>query len=229
MRRRDESGFTLVELMVAIMLFSILSIGFYQVMISSVGGSENTQEIAQISQEARLGLNRMIRDTREVTEIITATPTSYRIWVDFDADDVVDADAYEHLEYSFVTADNTIMMTPLEAPTSNLPDPGPVFTGAEGVLAGEEAEVLVAGVAPAPGRDVFSYASNFLQYDTNGDGEASSAELDTAIAPGDAAGLNDDELAYISEVNYALTVSVDGRNTDFYGQASIRSRRYSDL
>jgi hypothetical protein len=198
-------------------------------MLSAVRGSDDTQEIAQISQEARLGLNRMIRDTREVTKIISATATSYRIWVDFDADNIVDAASYEHVEYSFVPGDNTIMMTPLAAPTSNLADPGPVFTGSETVLAGEEAEVLVAGVGPAPGRDVFSYASNFLQYDANGNGETSGIELDAAIAPGDAAGLNDSELEYISDVNYALTVSVDGRNTEFFGQASIRSRRYSDL
>lgn len=222
----SESGFTLVELLVAMMLLSIISVGLYQVMFSSVRGSEDTQEIAEIAQEARLGFNRMIRDSREAAKLVTASPTSYRIWADYNANDVVDAASFEHLEFRLSGTD--ILLTALSAPVSNVA-PTPVFTGAEAVLAGQQAEVLVAGVAAVPGVEVFSYASNYLQYDQGTiNGESSGAEIDTYAGNGNGA-LDGVELTYLSDINYAFTVTVEDRTTQFYGQAQIRSRRYGSL
>ncbi len=225
--RHDESGFTLIELMVGMLLFSILSVGFYQVMVASIRGSDDTHDIARIAQEARLGFNRMVRDTREATRLISASDTSYRIWTDFDADGVVDADGYEYLEFSL--QDGDIFLTPLSAPVSNTDPPGPVFSGSEGVLAGEQAELLIANVSDVGGRDIFSYASNFLQYDTDGNGETSATEIDSSPFGDGNGALNGIELDHISDVNYAFRVSVGDRGTDFFGQAQMRSRRYSDL
>ena len=222
----NDDGFTLVELLVSMMLLSIISVGLYQVMFSSVRGSDDTQEIAQISQEARLGFNRMIRDTREAARIVTATSTSYRIWTDFNANNVVDANDYEYVQYS--VAGGEIQLTPLSAPAQNLA-PRPQFSGNEAVLAGEQAETLIAGVGAVNGQDIFTYSSNFLQFDTSpANGETTAAEIEAAVGDG-TAGLTGTELEYVSDVNYAFTVSVDERTTEFFGQASIRSRRFSDL
>ena len=227
--RRDESGFSLVELMVAILLLSILSVGFYQVMFSAVRGSQDASDIAEVAEEARLGFNRMIRDTRETTELISASGSTYRIWTDYNRNKVVDENDYEHLEYAYNADDELLTLTALAAPSDNI-DPV-TFTGTEPTLTGTSTETLAAHVQLLGTRPVFSYASNFLQYDTAPvDGEVSATELDTAAGLGNNSGTVDGlELDYVSDVNYAFRVSIDGNGRTFYGQAQIRNRRYSNL
>jgi prepilin-type N-terminal cleavage/methylation domain-containing protein len=219
----DESGFTLVELMVAIILFAVMSIGIYQVLFSTVRGANTTQQVAEISQDARLGLNRIVRDTREAQQIVTASSTSYRIWSDFDVDGVVDA--YEYLQYA--VSGGTITLTPLTPPTGGS---AAAFTGTEATLTGETAATVVANVSQIGTTPIFGYSSNFLSFDTNGNGEVSSTELDTATGVGNNNSLVDgNELSYISDVNIALKVTTSGRSSNFYAQAQLRNRRYSNL
>lgn len=145
---RSEDGFTLVELLVALSLFAILSTSFFFVMLGGVGGSETTQQVADISEEARLGLNRMIRDTREAQRLTAASPTSYTILVDFNRDgDVVDAGEQETFR----------------------------FTAGTITLNGE---VLVRGIEQVGAESVFSFSSNNLEdYDVNRNGIATMAEV----------------------------------------------------
>lgn len=84
MKINREEGFSLVELLVAIGLFSVLSISFYGVMFAGVRGSTRSESAATISEEARLGFNRLIRDTREASRITAADEDSYTIEIDFD-------------------------------------------------------------------------------------------------------------------------------------------------
>lgn len=228
MSRHEEEGFSLVEVLVAIFLFSVLSIGFYQVMFSAVRGSTDTADIAEVAEEARLGFNRMIRDTRETTDLISATNTSYRIWTDFDRDGVVDQSDYEYMQYTYDSASNRLTLTALTAPAAGDPN---LITGSESAISGTSAETLSGHVRLVGTRPMFSYVSNFLQYDTNpADGEVSSTELDTATGLGNNNGVVDAlELDYVSDVNYAFQVSVGGDARTFYGQAQIRNRRYSNL
>lgn len=228
MNLHDESGFSLIEALVAIFLLSILSVGFYQVMFSAVRGSTDAADIAEVAEEARLGFNRMIRDTREATEVISASGTSYRIWTDFDRDGVVDQADFEHMQYAYDATTNEITITVLSAPAAGDPD---LITGSEPAITGTTAETLAGHVRLVGTRPLFSYSSNFLQFDTNpADGEVSGSELDDAAGVGN----NNDaldglELEYVSDVNYAFAVSVGGDSRTFYGQAQIRNRRYSNL
>lgn len=231
MIRADERGFTLVELMVAILLVSVLSVGFYQVMFSSVRGSNDTADIAEVAEEARLGFNRMIRDTREATRLISAEGDSYRMWTDFNGDGLVQADEYEYLQYSYDEGGRRIVLTALEGPPAGDPE---LITGGEGVLAGTPPETLAANVEPVGNRPIFSYSSNFLDFDIGpppaeaGNGEVSAGELDANAGDGNGV-LDGLELDYVSDVNYAFQVVVNGDGRTFYGQAQIRNRRYSNL
>jgi prepilin-type N-terminal cleavage/methylation domain-containing protein len=239
---QNEHGFTLVETLVAMMLFSILSVGFYQVMFSGVRGGETTNDVARISEEARIGLNRMLRDTREAgghcfsgvsptCGLVTASPTSYSIEVDFDNDRTVDYAANEYLRYSFDAAAQTITIASLDS--------------AGAVLSGPE--VLISGVTAIPGREVFDYSSNYLEYDwANGnvvplagpaDGVTGWREIDRPPAGvngiGDGDGVLDDlgdnnprEVFFISEINISFQVSSGARSTEFFNQASLRNRRF---
>lgn len=227
-RDLDQTGFSLVELMVAIMLLSILSVGFYQVMFSAVRGSQDASDIAETAEEARLGFNRMIRDTRETTRLITAGNDAYRIWTDYDRDGVVDASDYEYLQYAYDADADTITLTALTGPVGGNPN---LLDPTAAALAGTSTETLAAHVQLVGTRPVFSYASNFLQYDTApANGEVSSTELDTAAGLGNNNGALDGiELNYVSDVNFAFRVLVGGDGRTFYGQAQIRNRRYSNL
>ena len=228
MNRRDEDGFSLVEVMVAIFLLSVLSVGFYQVMFASVRGSADTADIAEVAEEARLGFNRMIRDTRETTKLISASETGYRIWTDYNQNSLVDESDYEYLEFAYDSALGAITLTALTGPPAG--DPDLIDVGAT-ALAGTSTETLAGNIQLVGTRPVFTYASNFLQYDTAPvDGETSAAELDDAAGLGNNNDVLDGlELDYVSDVNYAFQVSVGGDSRGFYGQAQIRNRRYSNL
>lgn len=216
-RLEDESGFSIIEILVAVLLFSVISIGFYQVMISSVRGSETTAEVASISEEARSGFNRMLRDAREADSLDAASSTSFTIWVDYDADNTRDYSSYEYLRYTFSEADGTITLAALDS-SSNV----------------SSSAVLVRGVEKVDGTiDVFDYASNRLEYDHNpNDGVTTWEEIDTppagVVGVGDRDGtLDSAELTYLSNIQIRFDVRVEERETEFYGEAQLRNRRFS--
>jgi prepilin-type N-terminal cleavage/methylation domain-containing protein len=207
-RDRHEEGFTLIEILVTIGLFSVLSVGFYQVLFASTRHSETSTSIAAVSEEARLGFNRMVRDTREGDSISSATANTYNVKVDFNSDGDYDnpniAGDYEDLTFRFVEANNLITLN---------------------------GEVLIRGVQEIPGQDIFTYSSNLLQYDWDGNGVTSWQELDQAAAHGasgvgDSDGsLSDGEYPFISSVGFAFTIVQEDRSADFYAQAQVRNRR----
>lgn len=203
---RDERGFTLTEVLVVMALFGLFASIFYSVMLAGRRGATTAQNIATVSQEARLGFNRMIRDTREAmagTGLVSATATSYRIRVDFDGNGTIDPTQFEDVTFAY------------EAPNRRVT-----------ISNGTVTETLIDGVDPVPGRDMFTYTSNLLQYDTSpvgGDGFTTIAELEAAAAAG--ASLAADKLQYISTVGYALRISSGASSTDFFAHATLRSRR----
>lgn len=242
--RAGDDGFTLVEVLVAISLFSILSVGFYQVMFSGVRGSDTANNVARISQEARIGFNRMIRDTREAgghcfsgatptCGLVTATPTSYSVEVDFNNDQDVDHALDEYLRYTFDAGAGTISITSLNAD-------GSVRSGPD---------VLVSGVSQIDDdTPIFGYSSNHLEWDwknwstangtTGADGVTSWQEID-APPPGvngvgdgdstidDLGDNNPREVFFLSEISYSFVISEGGRSSTFRGQAALRNRRFA--
>ena len=201
MTARRDGGFTLIELLIAMSIFSVVILGMYSMLFSTRDGTQTSQDIARISQEARLGFNRMIRDTREAAEFTSASSTSYSILTDFDGDQVPEADQFETVTYAYDAVNNRITI-------SN----------------GTITETLMEGVTPIAGRDVFAYSSNLLEYDASPtDGVTTFAELDTARANG--ASLLTDNLLYISHVSYAFQVASGGSTSTFYTQAQVRNAR----
>lgn len=151
---RDERGFTLVETLTAMLVFALVTTGFYSVMLSGVRSSDVAESVTRVSEEARLGFNRMVRDTRQGGYLSSASSTSYTVRVDFDSDGDYDS-TDETLTFAY--ADGRITLN--------------------GVL-------LMDGVKPVSGKPVFSYSSNLLQYDWDADGVTTRAELEAAPAHG---------------------------------------------
>jgi prepilin-type N-terminal cleavage/methylation domain-containing protein len=219
-RSRCDEGFTIVELLVVITLLSIVSVGFYQLLFSVARGTRTAENVARITDEARLGFNRIVRDTREgreISAVSTGDPQSFNVLVDFNADGVItpapDANAqgdYEDLTYSYdsstgqIRLNGELLMTDVQC-------------------------VEVAGVC----RPVFNYASERLEYDWNGDGVTTWQELDQASGPAHGViGVSNNngvldagELPFISSVILDLRVVKGDAATTFYARAQLRNNR----
>ena len=213
--RRSEGGFTLIELLVGMALFSLASVGFYQVLFAGSTGAKTSQAAARVSEEARLGLNRLVRDTREAADLKDATANSYRIEINFDGNpspDPVPSDPagdYELLIVEWNPVSRTVTL-------SN----------------GVTTEVLMRDVdcirkADNSCQDVFRYTSSRLEYDTNGDGVSSGLpELDQAPSLGNNNGVLDgQEPRFIDAVKFSFRVEKVGRSTNFYAEAQMRNFR----
>lgn len=212
--KSSEGGYTLIELLVVITVLSVVMGSFYSVMMSQSRGSDAAQAVARQAQEARLGLNRLIRDTREATVLENASETAYTVKIDFDGIDWnADGDPYDAVN----SAGDAEVLTFAYDPAAK-----------EITLNGE---TLVAGVEPDPGKPVFSYSSNVLAYDWDNDGVSTATELDKAplhdvSGVGNNSGnLDGPELNHISNVSFRFRINVNGQSTDFSGEAQLRNRR----
>ena len=215
-RRRCEGGFTLIELLVTIVILSIASVAMYQILFSVVRSTGRTEAQARISDEGRLGFNRMVRDTREGREIIAVGDDllSYTVAVDFDADGVITnapsknaSGDYEQLTYSFEPAS------------------GRVRLNGELLMTGVECE------ASCSSTPVFGFTSEDLRYDWNSNGVTTWQELDAAPQYGVVGVGNDNgkldgfELARVSSVTIRMRVVKDDLATTFYARAQLRNNR----
>jgi hypothetical protein len=192
-----------------------VSAGVFGVLFSATRSSEATRRIAGVSEQARLGLNRIVRDTREGSSIdsVAADLNTFEVHVDFDGNNVItplpatnSLGDVEELTYTFDPASKTLRLN---------------------------GEILVKGVECV--RDsannclpAFSFGSNRLEFDTDKNGVTSWQELDLAdptygVGNGDAQ-LNF-ELALVSNVAFALRVQDGTVKRDFYAEAQLRNQR----
>jgi len=192
---RREEGFTVIELLVSFLLFAIVTGAFYSVLFSQTGGSETSRAVADIAEEARLGINRMVRDTREAHDLSAATADSYTVQVDFDGQAGASA-GDETLTYSFHAASNTIRLN---------------------------GEVLIAGVEAMPGIDIFSYSSNLLEYDWDNDGVTTLAELNAAGSQSPPVSLAVNKLIYVSNISYHFRLRSGDSDSVVRAQAEMRN------
>lgn len=213
---KNQEGFTLIELLVGILLLAIVSIGFYMVLFATSRGADTSRAVTKVSEEARLGLGRMVRDTRQGRRLVAASDTSYTVEVDFDGDGAIESGGiqnsqgdYEVLTFSFNEAAETISLN-------------------GETLMGRVQCVKASGVC----KPVFNYASNRLEYDWSPqDGIATWEELDAApvhgvIGVGNNNGAIDSaELPFISNVTYELRVVEKESSTEYIAEAQLRNLR----
>ncbi|HEX2058363.1 MAG TPA: type II secretion system protein [Actinomycetota bacterium] len=214
-RGRDQAGFTIVEVLVSMTIFSVLAASVFGVMVSATRGSETTRRVAGISEQARLGINRMVRDTREGSAIdsVSADLNTFEVHVDFDGNNVITPlpatnamGDLEELTYSYDQNTKTLRLN---------------------------GEILVRGVECA--RDelgnclpAFSFESNRLEFDTDKNGVTTWQELDqapTTYGVGNGDGQLNWELPLISNVSFALRVQDGTAQRDFYAEAQLRNQR----
>lgn len=71
--RPNDAGFTLVEMLVAMVVFGILSTGVLSVINSTAKSTKASRQYNDLNEEARVMLNRMSRELREASRISAFT------------------------------------------------------------------------------------------------------------------------------------------------------------
>lgn len=190
---RDDRGFTLAELMVATMLFLLVSGIMFTAVLTGARVMRTNRTYHDLNEEARVVLNRVSREIREARAITAVTnpgsaanqDRTITFEVDFDGDDLIEEAAAdpERLTYTYDHAANKVQLTA-----------GPATY-----------DVLAANVT--------SFALDFTSssaylYDANGDGVTTWQELDAdaTFKVGNGNGVLDDELAYVDSVTIDFTV-----------------------
>lgn len=201
---QSEGGFTMIETLVALALISIVTTTFYTIMFSGARGSETARNVTRVTEEARAGLNRVIRDTREADLLSSVSADSYNVKIDFNGDGAYEnpnADGdYENLTYSYHAESKSIRLN---------------------------GEVLVSGVEPFGVEPIFSFTSSYLQYDWDGSGVTTLAELEAAHqAPHfDTSVTAGNESALLTAVGFEFQVRSGESMAEFFGEAHLRNRR----
>lgn len=234
--RRSE-GFTLVEMMVAMSLMVVLMLVTIQVVATTGSAVRLTTDQVGQNEEARQAINRMARDLRQATSIVTAVNpdgpgyvssgiVAIRARADFDGDGCIggtggasclpyNASNPEDVTYCFQPNTRQLYVIDNQAPlVTPISSTSTTCSGGQPLLAGNVQTFVV------------EYRSNAYRYDTSPtDGVTTWRELDAAGAPvGNANGTLDMELTNIDSVVLNVTTKLGSKSQQYRTQVSLRNR-----
>ena len=212
-----DRGISLVEVVVAIALFGMLSTVLLGFVLSTSRVTEHGERLTTLNEESRVAMERLTRELRQAKELLDVhLPTSegdstaLTFWTDFNgngAPDLGNADP-EVLTYRWSPSTSRLTLTANDADGTAVTRP---------VLAGNVTKFTV------------DLRSSLWQYDADGDGITTWEELDSAGAGiGNGNGIPDDvELSRCDLVAVALTVT-DGTHSQTYTtEIDMRNRNQS--
>lgn len=238
--RRDDAGLTLVELLVAMSLMMVV-MAVTMTVVRNGQGALNTARVSQdLNEEARQAINRMARDVRQASKVVTAVnpdgPThnpsalvAVRFQADFDGDGCVaglnssattagclpyNAANPEDLTYCYQPGTAQLFVIDNQASSVT-----PVTTSSTTCSGGQP---LLAGNVSAFRVD---YRSDQYRFDLNPtDGVTTWQEVDQAGLPnGDSNGALDVELPFIDTVVLNVTMASSGRQQVYRTQVDMRN------
>lgn len=242
--RRDEpgsrdDGFTLVELMVAMSLMMVVITVSLTAVITAQKATTTGLQVQNLNEEARQAMNRMARDLRQSTAIVTAvnadgplySPTSItaiRFQGDYNGDSCAPSPltatvscplAYssanpEDITYCFDPGTKQLYVIDNQASgVTPITTTSTSCTGGQPLLAGNVSGLQI------------SYRSALYTYDSSpADGVTTWRELDSAGSPvGNANGRLDVELPYIDSVSLLVTMSDGGHTQQYRTQVDLRN------
>ena len=110
--RRDDSGLTLVELLVSIVLLGLIGTIVFTSVLATQRAAESSRQVNDLNEEARLVLNRMSRELREAKRITAVTnpmgpgysatsDSSVTFEVDFNGNGIIEPTAADPEELTY--------------------------------------------------------------------------------------------------------------------------------
>lgn len=225
-RRSDASGFTLVELLVSLTLFSVLGGILLSTVLVARDATDATRLTSDLNEEARVALNRISRELRQAVELsdvenasggavqaaAPAAARSFTFRADFDGDGVIEPTAPDPEELTYSWNGTQLLLTAADPSGAVITSP---------VLAGH-----VTGFA-------IEFRSSLWQYDCDGVNGTLWTELDEFQPSGcvpASAGVGDDsgtltaaELAQVDNVVIELTVLKGTKRQDYRIQIDMRN------
>lgn len=240
----EDAGFTLVEMLISmVVVFVLLAVTFSALKVSS-GVVKTSNELHDLNEEARQALNRMARDLRQASSVVTAVnpdgPTfnsnglvGMRIQADFDGDSCIGGVALpgrdttlppcfthnsgnpEDITYCFEPTTRQLYVIDNQV----TPAVTPISATSTSCSGGQP---LLAGNVSA---FKVEYRSNNYRYDIDpSDGVTTWRELDEAGNPvGNVNGLLDVELANIDSVVLNVTMNIDNHPQVYRTQVDLRN------
>ncbi|MFC7494333.1 MULTISPECIES: PilW family protein [unclassified Nocardioides] len=201
---KRDAGVSMVEVLVGMVLFGVLSTLLLGLAISTNAVTEDTRDRAGVAEEARTAMERLTRELRQAAAIdqvtLPATPgggaTAFTFWADFDGDGHRSSSAADPEVLTYCWNPDTDRLT-LGAQSD--------CDAAQPVLAAKVTDL------------VLDFDSSQWAYDTDGDGVTTWRELDARGAPvGNGDGVaNAPELAHVDLLGVTMTVE-DGAGTQTY-------------
>ena len=206
-----DSGVSLVEVLVAMGLFGVLSTLLIGFALGTSRVTEGTRKLSGVNEESRLAMERFTRELRQANEVLTLQlpgigdgATALTFWTDFNGNGFEDLSVTdpEVLTYRWDPSTHRLTLTADDADGTEVTRP---------VLASNVSAFTV---------DLYS---SLWEHDTNGNGMTTWRELDTAV--GDNDGVPDTiELELVDLVTISMTV-LDGPHKQTYRtEVDLRNR-----
>lgn len=233
--RRDDAGFSLIEMLVATILVTLLGGAVMTMVLAARTSTVNSASQQDLNEEARLGLNRMARELRQATSIKSVMNpdgasynangvTAITFTADFNGDGCIDGVAADGTTTGCSANDpsNPETLTYCWDPSANVRELfliAGTFSGSSCTVNG--AQPILAGKVSA---FKLSYRSNLYLYDANNDGITTWSELDAAGPPaGNSNGTLDTELSEIDSIVIDLTAQSGSHTQTYTTQVDLRN------
>lgn len=225
-RESGSRGYTLVEMLVALVIFSVLGAIIMSTVLAARSATDNTRLTSDLNEEARVALNRISRELRQAVAlsdvkaagggpVVAASPsaaTSFTFSADFDGDGVIEPTATDPEELTYSWNGSQLLLTAADVSGTVVTSP-----------------VLAAHVTSF----AIEFRSSLWQYDCDGLNGTLWTELDkyqpTGCAPA-SAGVGDNtgtltapELARVDNVVIRLTVLQGAKRQDYRVQIDMRN------
>lgn len=208
----DDSGFTLIEVLVAMGLFGVLASLLLGLSLSTGRVTDDVRALTNINEESRVAVDRLSRELRQATEVTAvslpatgADRTAITFWTDFDGDGAKDLNASEPevLTYGWDPATDQLSLTVNDATGAAVSRP------------------LLAANVSAFSLDL---RSSQWQFDADGDGRTTWQELDATAAGGNANGVPDGaELLALDLIGVRMVVLDGARAQTYTSRVDLRN------
>lgn len=198
-----SDGFTLIEMVVSIALFLLLSSVMLTMTLAVNRAVKDGRQFTNMNEQARVATERLSREMRQASEIRSAVlpvtaggDTAVTFGVDFNANNIVEESVQdpEVITYRYDAANERLTLTANDE--DGVAQTRPILS--EEVTAFE-----------------FDFRSSMWQHDANGDGITAWQELDASPVGNRNGTLDGPELRHIDLVAFTLTV-MDGQHAQTY-------------